>query len=203
MSILFLDLETSGLPQQKEGRYYYSYKNIEKYDTARIVQFSFIRYTKSGRMLSMNDHIIRPADFLISPESTAIHHITQDQALKEGEELSDVMDIFEDELDKSKMLVMHNVQFDKTILLSEAHRMGRSELINKMYNTEYYCTMRKTKDLCKLPSQYYDGHKLPKLSELHNHLFKNDPINPAILHNALNDVKVTAKCFFKLMKRGR
>ena len=204
MSILFLDLETSGLPQQEileNGRKrFYSYKQTDKFDSSRIVQFSFLRYKKNGSMISMNDHIIKPHDFIISPESIAIHHITQEKALEEGKELSEVIDIFEKELDKSKILVMHNVWFDKTILLSEAHRMGRFELIGKMFDRRYYCTMRETKSLCKLPSQYYNGYKLPKLSELHNHLFKNDPINPNILHNALNDVKITAKCFFMLKK---
>lgn len=206
MTILFLDLETTGLPQQytleNGGKRFYPYTQIDKFDTSRIVQFSFLRYRKNGSMRSMNDHIISPQGFIISPESIVIHHITPEIAFEKGKYLSEVMDIFEEELDKSKVLVMHNVWFDKTILLSEAYRMGRHGLIDKMFNKQYYCTMRETKSLCKLPSQYYNGYKNPKLSELHNHLFKNDPINPKILHNSLNDVKVTAKCFFRLLKMG-
>ena len=205
MSILFIDVETSGLPQQEtkpDGRRrFYSYKQLDKYDTSRIVQFSFLRYKKNGTMISMNDYIIKPDDFIISQKSIDIHHITQEKALREGIELSKVMDIFEEELDKSKVLVMHNVWFDKTVLLSEAYRMQRFGLINKMFNHRYYDTMRETKGLCKLPSQYYDGYKLPKLIELHDHLF-TERFNPNIMHNSLNDVKITAKCFFKLLKIG-
>lgn len=204
MSILFLDLETSGLPQQEitpDGRKrFYSYKKLDKYDTSRIVQFSFIRYKRDGTMVSMNDYIIKPNDFIISPESIDIHHITQEKALKEGVDISEAMDMFEQEFDKSKVMVMHNVWFDKTVLLSEAYRNERFGLVNKMFNHRYYDTMRETKGLCKLPSNYYNGYKLPKLIELHDHLFPTERLNPNILHNSLNDVKVTAKCFFMLKK---
>lgn len=201
MSLLFVDLETGGLPIQDSYHKYYSYKKLEKYDSSRIVQFSFIRYKRDESMISINDHIIKPLDFIISQESIDIHHIDQDKALKEGEDLSEIMDIFEEELDKSKVMVMHNVKFDRNVLLSEAYRMGRFGLVDKIYNHKHYCTMRTTKDLCKLPSLYYDGYKLPTLTELHNHLF-TERLNPNIMHNSLNDVKITAKCFFRLLKKG-
>lgn len=207
MSILFIDLECSGLPEQEikpNGRkFFYPYQQIDKFDSSRILQFSFINYTPSGQVLSIHNHFIKPTDFIISQESINIHHITPEIALKKGIDLSDVLNEFEEQLDKSKLIVMHNVWFDRTILLSEAYRLNKLSLVNKIYKKPYFCTMRETKNFCKLPSQYYDGYKNPKLIELHQKLFKNEVINPNILHNALNDVKITAKCFFKLLSRGK
>lgn len=201
---LFIDLETTGLPQQRienKRKLFYPYKRIEKYDSSRIVQFSFLLYDNDGKMLSMHDHIIKPNGFVVPPESTKFHHITNEQAINEGIELCNVFDEFENILDKSELMIMHNVWFDKSVLLSEAYRMGRNDLVNKIWTIDNFCTMRRTKSICKLPSQYYDGYKNPKLSELHDFLFR-EKVNPAILHNSLNDAKITAKCFFKLLKKG-
>ena len=88
MSILFVDVETSGLPQQEikqDGRkLFYPYQQTDKFDSSRILQFSFIRYNQNGSMLSMHDHLIKPVDFVISQESIDIHHITPEIALEKG-----------------------------------------------------------------------------------------------------------------------
>ena len=202
--ILFVDIETTGLPEKekKNGReYYFPFNDHQKYDNSRIVQFSFLLYDVNGTMLSMNDYIIKPTTFTIPIESSNIHHITQQKAINDGSELSEVMNIFDDLLDKTKLIVMHNVWFDKNIILSEASRLQHREVINKMLHKDYFCTMRQTKHITKIPSQYYNGYKNPKLSELHNFLF-TEQVNPVYLHNSLNDAKIAAKCFFKMLKSG-
>jgi hypothetical protein len=59
--------------------------------------------------------------------------------------------------------------------------------------------MKTTTDMCQLPGKY--GYKYPKLGELYYHLFRKKPSEK--LHNALEDVKVTKKCFEKLMTRHK
>lgn len=203
--ILFIDIETTGLPEQElksDGRkHYYPFNNYHKYDNSRIVQFSFLLYEKNGTMLEQHDYIIKPNNFIIPAESTKIHHITQEYALDNGIDINEAMNIFEEILEKTKLIVMHNTWFDKTIILSEASRLQNQNVIDKMLNTNYFCTMRDTKNILKIPSQYYNGYKNPKLTELHNFLFQKT-IDPKYLHNSLNDAKITAKCFFKLLKKG-
>ena len=62
----------------------------------------------------------------------------------------------------------------------------------------YYCTLRETIQLCNIEKMKTNGTtylKFPKLSELHEKLFGITPNN---LHNSLNDVLVTLRCFIKL-----
>ena len=73
-------------------------------------------------------------------------------------------------------------------------------MINELLNTEIYCTMLSTIDLCKIPfknsySNKKDNWKFPKLEELYEKLFHVKPTN---CHNALYDIRYTAECFFKL-----
>ena len=53
--------------------------------------------------------------------------------------------------------------------------------------------MKESTDYCKIPGRY--GYKWPNLAELHKKLFNAD-FEEA--HNALVDVEITAKCFWKL-----
>ena len=199
--ILFVDTETTGLVQmdvQPNGaKWYPNYMESEKYP--RIVQFSFLRYNQEGQMLSMQDFIIKPDNYTIPEESTKIHKITTEQALKNGTPMKNVLDIFKAELDQTDLIVMHNSQFDKNVILSEAFRYERRDIIDAMFKHNFFCTMKQTKNYVGIKSQYYDGYKNPSLTELHNRLF-NERL--PIMHNSLNDAKVTAKCFFRLLTRN-
>jgi hypothetical protein len=57
------------------------------------------------------------------------------------------------------------------------------------YSRELFCTARFSKDLCKIPSSYYNGYKMPKLSELYTFVTGKKP-NPTELHNSLYDVRL-------------
>ena len=60
------------------------------------------------------------------------------------------------------------------------------------------CTMKLAKDLCQIKAISKLGNeylKFPKLIELHEKLFTEKPKN---LHNSLNDIMVTLRCFCKL-----
>ena len=48
---------------------------------------------------------------------------------------------------------------------------------------------------CKLSNKNGFGYKMPKLVELHNHLFGKTPSN---LHDSLTDCYVCLKCFIKM-----
>lgn len=203
---LFIDLETTGLPKQKKlyhgGKVFHKYYNLEKYNKARIVQLSYIIYDNNRNMLNEYDYIIKPNGFTSIPQkSIDIHKITYEKAMEEGVELSIVLDELYKNLDRVNMIVAHNIRFDKSVLLSEAFRMKNMKFVRKLTYKPTFCTMIKTRDICKLPSNNYDGYKNPKLNELHFHLFRHR-VKPGILHNSLNDIRITAKCFYKLLRKG-
>lgn len=203
--IIFLDFETTGLipmDEQPDGRKFFpNYRRLDAYNNARAVQLAFCIYHNDGRLVSLHNHIIKPNDFAIPSESTAIHKITHMDAMNSGKDINIVLDNFEYFLDKSSLIVGHNINFDRNILLSEAYRHKKYKLIDKIFNTKYFCTMKGKgiKKYVGLPSQYYNGYKNPKLIELHNKLFM-DRIPADKWHNALTDAKITAKCFFALKK---
>lgn len=63
--------------------------------------------------------------------------------------------------------------------------------------TNFYCTMQESVELCNIKKTNSLGEylKFPKLSELHETLFKSSPKN---LHNSLNDILICLRCFYKL-----
>ena len=59
--------------------------------------------------------------------------------------------------------------------------------------------MKLAKDLCQIKAISKFGNeynKFPKLIELHEKLFANE--TPKNLHNSLNDIMVTLRCFCQL-----
>ena len=63
--------------------------------------------------------------------------------------------------------------------------------------TNFYCTMRESVDLCKIEKENSRGtyYKFPTLTELHKHLFA---VEPKHLHNSFHDILCTIRCFVKM-----
>jgi DNA polymerase-3 subunit alpha len=116
------------------------------------------------------------------------------------------------DLNSSDMLVGHNISFDINMVKVELLRLiyekdlQKSEEEMKSYKNNLYlltnfkniyCTMQETIQLCNIKTLDKYGKeylKFPKLIELHNKLFNSNPNN---LHNSLNDILVTLRCFMK------
>ena len=100
------------------------------------------------------------------------------------------------DLSKVSLIVGHNVSFDKKIVGAELIRLGREDIISE-FNS--FCTMKSTKNLCRIPGRYGIDYKYPKLQELYYALFKKQ-FDGA--HNSLSDIKATVECFFELKRRA-
>ena len=104
----------------------------------------------------------------------------------------------QDLLGKAYFIVAHNLVFDANVVAAEMARCG---IHTNILLYDAFCTMVGTTDLCKLP--FPDGtasngqYKWPKLTELHEFLF-SETFTGA--HDALTDVKATARCFWELYK---
>ncbi|MCK5633314.1 3'-5' exonuclease [bacterium] len=186
---IFFDTETTGKPE----RYNAPLEDLDNWP--RMVQLAWLIFDKDEKKISEKEFIIKPGGFIIPEESTKIHKITTEKAIKEGFALSRVLQEFSDDLKTAEVLIAHNIGFDEKIVGAE---FIRKKIANNLFILPKVCTMTSSTDLCKLPSPYGNGYKWPKLPELHNHLFKSDF---AHAHNALYDVKACAKCFFELKKQ--
>lgn len=184
----FFDTETTGTPLDYEA----SASNISNWP--RIVQIAFISYDIEGNKLESGEYLIKPNNFLIPANSTSIHGITHQKALDEGQPLDIALNKIHQHIKDCKCLVAHNINFDSKVLGAE---FIRNEMTNIIDEKEKICTMLETIDFCSIKSEY--GNKWPKLSELHFKLFENHFDNA---HDAMSDIKATAKCFWELKKRG-
>jgi DNA polymerase III subunit epsilon len=188
--ILFFDTETTGRPLN------YKAPVIDSRNWPRMVQLAWVQTDKEGNILQEGNHIIKPVGYTIPNDVVKIHGITTDFALENGEDLTTVLAQFEAQIQANKLIVAHNIEFDDSIIRAEFHRFSMSTVLPQK---KQFCTM-KSKNIinyCALSGPY--GFKWPSLSELHKKLFTEDFGNA---HNALNDVKATAKCYWKLKELG-
>ena len=189
MNILFFDTETTGVPRNYKA----PITDVENWP--RLVQLGFIFHYDDG-IISKNEFIIKPTNFVISELVSRIHGITLEKSLSDGYALDDILNYFETILlESADLLVGHNLSYDINVLGAEFFRKsGRNPLEGK----QTYDTMLKSTNLCKLPGGRI-GYKWPKLHELYFHLFQQ---SLAQSHTALDDIENTAKCYFELVRLG-
>jgi DNA polymerase III epsilon subunit-like protein len=202
------DTETTGLPQSK----------IINSETLHlwphIVQFSYVMYNVGQTKIEkVKDVVVKiPENIVMSDETINLHKITNEEAHKSYFTINDVLSEFIEDISCNNVttIVGHNISFDMNMLKIELLRLiQNNETIDKSifkkmfyevnYTNKTYCTMKKSVDFCQIPVQRKDGttyYKFPKLIELYKKLFDEEPIN---LHNSLNDVLVTLRCYYTLV----
>jgi len=186
--MLFFDTETTGLPRNWKAP-------ITQTDNwPRLVQLAWLQYDDQENLLSEGNQIIKPDGYIIPKDAVTVHGITTEIAQQNGAALPSVLKEFSVIVNKSNLLISHNIDFDEKIVGAEYIRTG---LISNLFNTQRLCTMKTTADLCRIPGNY--GFKWPSLSELHWFLFGSEIQDT---HDAAVDVKICAKCFFELKSRG-
>ena len=183
MKILFFDTETTGLPKNWKAP-------VHQLDNwPRLVQIAWQVYDSNGNLLEEHDYVIKPVGFIISIEASAVHKITTEKALEIGVDLLTILKAFSSSVNGCGLLVAHNYSYDYNIMGAELLRNG---IENSLYEKEHICTMNASTDFCKIPGPY--GYKWPKLEELYKILF-DESFNA---HNALDDIRATTRCFWKL-----
>jgi DNA polymerase-3 subunit epsilon len=199
MKVIVFDTETTGLPADQNA----PLSDLSKWPY--IIQLSFMVFdTKTKEILEYSDHIIQLDTTVdISPGSIAIHQITAQRSQAEGIPIQQALAHLADNMSEADIIVGHNILFDKRMLMVELTR-------NKMKSCLYknglpipeYCTMKRTTELCKIPTtnkktgEIYN--KYPTLSELHNQLFCRKPRGT---HNAIADVMICLRCYIMLTEK--
>ena len=181
MLALIFDVETTGLPKKRNADI------LDFQNWPNVVQISWMVYNVThGKIISINDHIIRLQSGVKIPESaTNIHGITNEIMREKGENIVKVLKKFNKDLLESQVIVAHNIDFDETIIGVESLRWLDHNIFDN-YKNMRYCTMKRSRKIKR---------KWMKLVDLHEHLFKTVPQN---LHNSLIDVFVCFRCFCKL-----
>ena len=185
---LIFDTETTGLPLYPGAPF------SDLHAWPRLVQVGWVVCTASGGQIAEESLIIRPDGFAIPADAERVHGISTRSAEVTGIPVSDALQRFRDEMDRSDSVVAHNLAFDEGVITSECLRLGMDTPFLDLIRI---CTMEISVPVCRLRRK--EGWKYPTLAELHGFLFGAGYEG---CHDALNDAKATARCFFELMRRG-
>ena len=198
MTTIVFDVETTGLIPKKGPGFdnYWPFSNLDKFNNSRITSICWKVFNKDNFCIETHYYVVKPKDFVIDNDSVAtnINGITKEIAEK-GVDIELVFEQFERSLKDCSLLIAHNIVFDKAILSSEMYRYQKQDLLNKFRSIETFCTCYNGKDITKIKIKGWRDYKIPKLSELYEHLFKKEFENA---HNAEFDVSATAQCYFKM-----
>jgi len=131
---LFIDTETTGLPTRLSA------PHTDLSAWPRIVSVSWAFYSAADSEHLYRYQIIRPAGFTIPNGATAVHGITTEQALREGLDLSVVLQQLSQDTrtNSPSLLIAHNLQFDRPVLLAEYLRSGTGQPFTSLPT---HCTM--------------------------------------------------------------
>lgn len=215
MKLLIFDTETTGLINRK---YKPTCNNLHL--QPHIVQLSYLIIDDNTlQVIKVVDSIIKmPENVNIPPDSAKIHGITNAKSKEEGICIKEVITNLLIDIEKVDMVVCHNAEFDILMLKIEIIRMLKNvlnvfekvgaydlelstsieNLLDDVINIKsIFCTMQETIDLCAIQRENSRGSyfKYPTLSELHEKMFTVKPKN---LHNSMNDILITTRCFFML-----
>jgi len=186
---LIFDTETTGVPHNKTA----PITDLENWP--RLVQLAWQFHDKNGRLLSIQNFIIKPDGFDIPYKAEQIHGISTSRATKEGHDLSLVLAEFQKDLAHAKLLVGHNIEFDINIIGAEFIRKAIDPQF--LLDTPKIDTGIVSTEYCQLSGGIGGKLKMPRLLELHEKLFGK---GFGDAHDASYDVAATARCFFGLIK---
>jgi len=181
--VLVLDIETTSLPVDSNRRFAVNpiTKNNEiipasdPNDWPHAVQFSYILYDNLlNESKTVNEIIKLPEGVTISPASQKIHKISMNTTQSKSKrvvdshtgqehyeyhpEIQDVIRQFMADFRQCDVVVAHNMQFDRNILLSSMQRLRAvvgnediAEFLLEYYaNTKEFCTCSHRRDLYQI-----------------------------------------------------
>lgn len=190
MAILFFDTETSGLPNKNIG--------ISDESQPHIIQLAATLCTeKLIPILSLNA-LIKPNGWAISEFITKLTGISENRLNEEGISEKSALNLFLMMVNKSRLLVAHNIYFDNQIIQIGASRYGLIFPEKKMF-----CTMSESKNILAIPPTEkmvqagFDSFKNPNLSECIKFFF-NEDFNGE--HDASNDVNACLRVYRKILE---
>ena len=230
VKILVFDTETTGLPstgstwaqrEETQKKLFIKSDNglFPMWDNVleswpRILQLSYIVYdTDTHKSSTYNKYIILDESVEIDPESYLIHKISKQTVdtlpRNQKTSINKAIMYFIRAVKKSDIVVGHNVNFDRLMIISELLRNPNSyvEDIHEIMNPKKFaCTMEIMKPVCNICKviEYKDKKtneqksfttiKTPSLLESYKYLFGYIPNE---LHNSLYDTVFCLRVYCK------
>jgi DNA polymerase III epsilon subunit-like protein len=171
-------------------------RKFELYNDARIVELAYKIYDENNALVKAISVLIKP-EFEI--KNTEIHGITNKMANDFGTRIDIALAHFIIDVDNVDLLVSHNMEFDKYIVLSEMWRIV--SVGDNVHNINYLdiATLLHKNTMCtmKTGQEKLNYTKYPKLVDLYRTLCGN--VHWKQDHRALDDVDKCAQCYFKLV----
>jgi DNA polymerase-3 subunit alpha len=196
MKFLIFDTETTGLPKDR-----YTPAISRPQNWPDIVSISWMVF-ENARLITTRSHIVRPVDWVVPKESTAIHGITDSSAIRNGVSLDWVIEAFRNDLHECDVVVAHNLAFDKNVVDSAWYWRccpirGLANKPSFGWPPNQICTAEIGKDFCKFPFlDNQNRYRFPKLGELYTFMLKR-PV-PYVLHSSLFDTLALSEIFFSV-----
>lgn len=185
--ILFFDIESNGLPKDYQA----PYTDVDNWP--RMAQIAIQVYQDDGVLFYESKKFVKPNGWTIPKDQFFIdNNMSTERCEKEGIDIRQILGTMMGASIQCHTIVAHNIDFDFPILQAEFLRAG----LPPITSIDQFCTMKATTDLLQLTGRF--GFKWPKLEELCAYL----GVNLEGAHDALNDVRATAACYFELKKRG-
>ncbi len=183
MTYIALDTETTGLPSKRTK----DFTQLDVFENCRVVSVAVVLYDENDNELAHFHDLIKPEGYSVMPEdSFKVHGISYEKAQTEGKPFSEVWKKVEALFLARPTIVGHNIGFDTTALLSEAHRRGFNTGCAKGFKE--VCTQRMSK---KIYQQTF------RLGELYKKLVGKDLEG---WHGALADTRAAAEVY-AIMKK--
>lgn len=194
---LFIDTETTGLPLNDN----LPYTDLKNWPY--IVQVALIIEDDNYGILAKRNIMLKPDGYTIPESATKIHGISNERAVKNGEDRDKVISFLDLALYKSDIIIGHNVSFDLNVIKSEIIRIKGIE--NALFEKKKHIvidTMKMGRNICKIPNLSFHTrlNKYPKLDELYYKLFNKHFNNQ---HDAMADVQAAYDCYYELKRKSQ
>lgn len=191
---LIYDTETTNLPNDKIS--------LLDPNQARICQLACLLLDEKFNQISSFCTLIKPSGWNMSEGAFKAHGITVKSCEDFGIEINEAMDKWSNLTSQAQFHIAHNDKFDRKLLSIEQCIRRQFLRYIEFPLKNPICTMEATTPICKLPHKRWPNgksYKWPKLEEAIWHFFK-EKLEGA--HDAMNDVKATARLFKYLVENG-
>lgn len=187
--ILIFDSETTGLPLWREPS--------DDPRQPHIVDLACSLFDNTGAEVERYDTIINPG-VEIPDDVARLHGITTEIAREQGEQPDVALVNFMALYRQADLVVGHNVSFDIRMV-----RILSARVTGEKWDCDLptFCTMRRTTNICKIPSanqRHPKDWKWPRLTEATKHLFGDEL---ADAHRARPDCDAAARIYFHLIEK--
>ena len=190
------DTETTGLPDFKA-------RSTDP-KQPHLVQLALVTCNEDGTEAGAKARIVKPDGWTIPEETTAIHGISQEQALAEGVTEQHAVVTYVMAQAMCTLRIAHNESFDRRIMRIAMTRLGlERDFIEFMEARASFCTCEAAKPILNMPptnkmtAKGMRSPKPPKLIECMQYFFSEHLV---AAHDALADARACARIYFHRKK---